>query len=64
MQSTSAFSRFVDASVFVAFEEKAEVEGCRYKEPRPLVVLSKYLGLLLLKNRLRLRDVVTESLSL
>ena len=56
LQRALAFSNFVFVADLDAFSVQVEVEGCRCKEPQPLVVLSKYPGLLLLKNRLRLRE--------
>jgi len=64
LRRTSAFSRFFVVVDLVAFSEKVEVLGCCYEEPQPLVILSLSRISLPFLNRLRLREVATESLSL
>ena len=60
----SAFSRSVVVAELAALSEKVEVEGSCYSEPQPLVALSMSRNVLPFQNRLRLREVVTENLSL
>ena len=64
LQRALTFSNFVFVADLDAFSVQVEVEGCRFKEPRPLVFLSTHLCLLLLMSRLRLRRVVAKSLGL
>jgi len=64
IQRASTFSNPVVVADLAALSEKVEVEGYCYREPQPLVTLSLSQIWLPSQRRLRLRDIVTESLRL